>query len=409
MVINKLTKKLEWPKYHQWYSTNSQIRSKTGNYPVLLSLDGSNNDAVQISNTAINNITVSIYSLRNVLLMTIKGTIDDINKSFVHLNHKTAFDKYIPNVAIKQLCKILWNNRMITESNMRLKLSKIKIKNIPIEQYINDDLIAKAKTITTALTKLIGTSNTYNKSISFDDERCDFAIVDKSMLSNVSDGLTFNKLSKLSKDKCFDSDILQDVFDTVSFENKSVIPIKFDKLCKYKSIQFTNCNRSIWLTKTSLINIQTINISNSFKTFSFTTNNGLALNLTNDGSSIDLNVVSKGKSVTVSNTRLKPFLTRFASKMSIPSYDDHLSDLKADLTQINACSETNFQLNGIISTIDKLVDNYSDLDDNTKAAVFDHIQSIKAFVSALQYYGTDLLVRYLTIDTNPKLPFLLIK
>ena len=411
MIINKSTKKLIWPEYHQWYSTNQIIKNKVKNNPIALSILKTTNklQTIKISKTNVNNFTLLATNVNNQPLFNIKGTIDDINKSFIHLTKTKDIDDEIIKVVLKRLCKIYLKTRFVSESNLKQQLHNKKINNIPVIQLINSDICKQAQQIINNITKVIGFTNTANSTLisELDDKQYDMMLVDRRMLRNDISIFNYQTLYRLNNTQLFDKNIIDNMFYYNSFRDKLLIGIKFDR--KYKnSVKLVDCDRNIWTTKYKNQSFQFTNVTNNFNTFQFNIDNFSSLEFKQTQTGIQLNYVNKGRNQQLSYLRLKPFITRFASKMSIDSYDDHLGVLNADLNEINTISNNKFQLDNVMTIVDRLVDFYSDLDDNNRAVGFQLIQILKSFKCAIEKYGSDLLIQYLLFDSKTKIPYLLI-
>ena len=409
MIINKSTKKLIWPEYHQWYSTNQIIKNKIKNNSVTLSIPKISNklQTIEISKTNVNNVTLLVSNTNNQPLFNIKGTIDDINKSFVHLTKTKDIDDEIIKVVIKRLCRIYLKSRFVSESNLRQQLHNKKINNIPVIQLINNDICKQAQQIVNNITKIIGSTNTANLTLisELDDKRYDMMLVDRRMLRNDISIFNYQILYELNNTQLFDRNILDKMFYYNSFRDKLLMGIKFDR--NYKdNIKLVDCDRNILNIKYKNQSFQFTNVTDNFNTFQFNIDNFSSLEFKQTQTGIQLNYINKGRIQKLSYLRLKPFLTRFTSQMSIDSYDDYLGVLNTDLNELNMISNNKFQLDNVTTTIDRLVDFYSDLDDNDRAVGFQLIQILKSFKVAIEKYGSDLLIQYLLFDSKTKIPYL---
>ena len=145
MVIDKTIKKCLFPKRHQWSVNNNKllsgyIRKQTFGIENLRYIGPSSSfNGFQLSKSTTNNIAIAIVDDNTGnQLGTVRGTIDDINKAFVHsFNKSTNLDPQFNKHCYKKLIEYLLTKPTATDNQIIQYLAKQRFKS----RNVNNKLI----------------------------------------------------------------------------------------------------------------------------------------------------------------------------------------------------------------------------------------------------------------------------
>ena len=234
MVIDKLSKKLVYPIRHRWTVKDKQLQQtiKEKTFGIGLTRPSQRFTGYQLSKITTNNIVIDIINLsNNSVLRTVKGTVDDINKAFVHaFNNSYDIDKQLNKESKKTLVKRLILKPMLTDNQIYLLLLKNKYKQAMLFDGLSNDDIEQCRIKANQFNKLLNISPSQYK---FDTnvqtglhlDKFDCVLVANSY-ANRSDNFQSDK--HLFNDSRYSSTnrLIQSIIEC-RFANRQVIPIKF--------------------------------------------------------------------------------------------------------------------------------------------------------------------------------------
>lgn len=241
MTVLNNDKQPIYPARHSWTVNNDKKLSdyiKINNFGITTGRNVPSNskfNGYQLSKSLVNNVVINIINLsNNTTVATVRGRVEDINKTFVHsFNKQTYVDKNLNRTAIIELTKFIIGKPTATDnqiyqyliskkykigtlfeglSNVQIKQCKnngqqfIKLTRISVPQYKFNDTVKDTLRLTNVDTVLV--ANSYVS-------RSDGFGYDKKLLSNV-------RYSKPSYSK------ITNVIIDYRLANKQMFVIKFD-------------------------------------------------------------------------------------------------------------------------------------------------------------------------------------
>lgn len=238
MVIDKTTKKCLFPKRHQWSVNNNKllsgyIRKQTFGIENLRYIGPSSSfNGFQLSKSTTDNIAIAIADDNTGnQLGTVRGTIDDINKAFVHsFNKSTNLDPQFNKYSYKKLIEYLLTKPTATDNQIIQYLAKQRFKSTSLISGISLAQITQCKQQVNQLYKLLkvpSTNYVVDDKVNdlFKIKDVDLILVSKSYRSKADQ---FNYDKKAINDRRYKRDKIISTILHYRLINKQIIPININ-------------------------------------------------------------------------------------------------------------------------------------------------------------------------------------
>lgn len=408
MVLNKLTKKCIYPKQHSWTvmsnkALSAYIRKSTfgiDNHRSTSSFNG-----FQLSKVQTNNVTIAIVDENTGnLIASVRGTIDDINRTFVHSFNKSAnLDPQFNQYCYKRLIEYLIGKPNATHNQIMQYLSNIRYKGAKATSGVSYQHINQCVARVNALYKLIkGFYKNYTIDQSlinvFDLKNVDWVLCTKSYLSK-TDKLIHDK--KTINDRRYRQSNNSKIVNTILHKRlaeKHVLPIRFDIKANSVYVWDNNSkvkNNTILTTQFPVFAIQGIEWNSSLTTA--TINLGSKYSIVVKPTAVD--VIANTTSKSYGYNAFKGFLVTEQKTTWPTSFKNNTNQFKNVLAQLN----TKISINKNVNTIDGLERVYQELDAQSQIDCVSVLRMVCQIFDTLGVDNIDVFVYYLLgKDSNEK-------
>ena len=402
MVIDKTTKKCVYPKQHQWCVNNNKlligyIRKQTfGIENLRYTGPSSSFNGFQLSKSSTNNIVISIVDDKTGnQIAIVKGTVDDINKTFVHgFNKSTNIDKQLNQHTYKQLIEYLLTKPTATDNQIIQYLIKNKFKSSLINGISNSEIVQCKQTVNHLYKLLRIQSSNYvidNTLIDFFKLKdVDCVLVAKSYRSKADQ---FNYDKKIINDRRYKQSNSSKIINTILYYrllNKQIIPIKIDQNNSTVCLWDPNSklkNDKLLQTKNPKFEIQSINWDSTLTTATINFNNKHQIK-------IDVNGVDVSNDKQTIQYRLEQFktvLTRDNTTSWPNTFKDDTNQIKTILTAF----DTNCQLNGVTKSVSDFETVYQELQPQQQIDAATVLKIIRRILDTIAVDNCTILLYYL--------------
>lgn len=405
MVIDKLSKKCIYPKYHLWTTTNKQLAGYLNKSSFTLelcktSIIASKFNGFRLSKSLTNNVFISAID-NGRIIGTIAGTIDDINKAFVHYcNKKITIDSEFVRFSKLTLIKYLIGKPTATDNQIAQYLKTVRFKSTTVDQGLT---ISDINTCKTSVIRLIKTLRITNSNYVIDDK-----LIDTYKLNNIDILLEaksyrskfdqFNYDKKIINDRRYKQPNQSKIISTLldyRLRNKQLIPIKFTETNKDPivwnsalKLKVNNQFQSIDMFK-----IQYIDWDRTLTSATIVFNNKLTIN-------IDSNNVTIKQDTTTKQYRLLSFNTVLIADSTLNWPSTFKNNTTIIKTILNGFSTDN-RINGVATTVDKFEAMYQELTEQQQKDSVGIFKTIQRFIDTINVDNVDILLYYLLRkDTN---------
>ena len=405
MVIDKLSKKCIYPKYHLWSTTNKQLAGHLNKPSFTLelcktSIVASKFNGFRLSKSLTNNVFISAID-NGRIIGTIAGTVDDINKAFVHYcNKKATIESEFVRFSKLTLVKYLISKPTATDNQIAQYLKTVRIKSTTADQGLTISDINNCKTTVSQLIKMLRIANS---NYVIDDK-----LIDTYKLNNVdvlletksyrSKSDQFNYDKKVINDRRYKQPNQSKIISTLldyRLRNKQLIPIKFSE---------TNKEPIVWnpVLKLKVNNqfqtipsfeLQYIDWDASLTSATLVFNNKLSIE-------IELNSVTLKQDTTTKQYRLSSFNTVLTTDSTLNWPSTFKNNTTVIKTILNGFNIEN-RINGIATAVDKFETTYQELTEQQQKDSVGIFKTIQRFIDTIAVDNVDILLYYLLRkDTN---------
>lgn len=409
MVIDKLSKKCIYPKYHLWSTTNKQLAGYLNKPSFTLELSktsivASKFNGFQLSKSTMNNVCVSAIN-NGRIIGTIAGTVDDINKTFVHYcNKKATLESEFVRLSKLTLIKYLINKPTATDNQIAQYLKTVRFRSTTVDQGLTCVDITNCRM---AVNRLIKTLRITNSNYVIDDK-----LIDTYKLNNIdilleaksyrSKSDQFNYDKKIINDRRYKQPNQSKIISTLldyRLRNKQLIPIKFTE---------TNKDPIVWNSALKLkvnnqfqsidtFEIQYIDWDRTLTSATIVFNNKLTI-------AIDSNTVTIKQDTTTKQYRLSSFNTLLTTDSTLNWPSTFKNNTTVIKTILNGFNIEN-RINGIVTAVDKFETTYQELTEQQQKDSVGIFKTIQRFIDTIAVDNVDILLYYLLSNDSSRLNY----
>lgn len=387
MVIDKTTKQLVYPIGHRWTVNNNKTVANYIKQQLFFigvakqsSQIGVNFKGYQLSKSTTNNVVITIINCTtNQIIGTIRATVDDINKTFVHaFNKQLTIDNDLNRASKIALIRFALRKPVATTNQILAFLKTVKHKSTTaIDGLSNAEIANCVKTAN----QIIKTLKIVPTNYTIDDKLVDFykmnnvdILLEATSYRSKADQFNYDK--KLISDRRYTQPNNNKIINTIlnyRLTNKQIIPIRLSQ---------TNNDPYVWNPSTKTIVRDRFKKDDDFKVQSInwsTTLTEATINLSNHFAIVvNKDVVIIKHKQTTNQYRL----SSFKSFLTTDSTVNWPSTFKNDTTRVKTILinlSTINQINGTVRTVDQFETVYQELSETQQtdsAAVFRIVQRI---------------------------------
>lgn len=241
MTVLNNNKQPIYPSRHSWTVNNDKKLAdyiKLKNFGITTGRNVPSNskfNGYQLSKSLVNNVVINIINLsNNTTVATVRGRVEDINKTFVHsFNKQTHVDKNLNRTAIIELTKFVIGKPTATDNQIYQYLNSKKYKIGTLFEGLSNDQIKQCKNNGAAFIKITRISAPQYKFNDTVKDTLRLTNVDTVLIANSytsrSDGFGYDKklLTNIRYSKPSYSKITNVIVD-YRLANKQMFAIKFD-------------------------------------------------------------------------------------------------------------------------------------------------------------------------------------
>lgn len=406
-VIDKLTKKTIYPSKHKWaVKANKQLsdRIKVKTFGITLGRTTQSTTqfkGYQLSKVLTNNIIINITNLsNNNIICSVKGTVDDINKTFVHqFNDQYNVDPTLRVTAFKKLFEIVLLKPNVTDNQLAQLISAEKYKTTTLYDGLSLADIANCRNRArkaNQMFKLSTSQYTVDDQLQkqFKMTGVDFVLVNKSYRSKQDQ---YNTDKKTISDKRYSSQsnkIISTVID-YRLKNKQIIPIKLDESVNIPTV---------WdkARKTKIANyFPTHEVQHEISYVDWSANMLKATIMINDNFNITItpetiNIRQLNTSKNYSYTAFKSFLTADSTAGWPNTFKDDTTRVKTILDGYNTINK----VNGISKQSRDIETIYQELSENDQVSAVNVMKTVQRVIDTFAVDNPSIWLYYL-IDRYP--------
>lgn len=411
-VIDKLTKKTIYPSKHKWAvkadkQLSDRIKVKTFGITLGRTTQSSTQfKGYQLSKVLTNNIIINITNLsNNNIICSIKGTIDDINKTFVHqFNNQYNVDPTLRVTAYKKLFEIVLLKPNVTDNQLAQLISAEKYKTTTLYDGLSLAEITNCRKRVQKVLQMLRISTTQytvdqQLQKQFKLTGVDFVVINKSYRSKQDQ---YNADKKTISDKRYSSQsnkIISTVID-YRLKNKQVIPIKLDE---------STIIPTVWdkVRKTKVANyFPTHNIKHEISSIDWTSDLSKATISIND----NFEIIIKPDIITIKQlNRSKSYsYTAFISFLTTDSTSSWPNTFKDDTTRVKTILDgykTNIKINGISQQSSTFETVYQELSESGQVVATNVLKLVQRVIDTFAVDNMSVWLYYLVSNDSNQLNY----
>ena len=417
MTVLNNNKQPIYPSRHSWTVNNDKKLSdyiKIKYFGITTGRNVPSNskfNGYQLSKSLVNNVVINIINLsNNTTVATVRGRVEDINKTFVHsFNKQTYVDKNLNRTAIIELTKFVISKPTATDNQIYQYLNSKKYKTGTLFEGLSNDQIKQCKNNGQQfikLTKISAPQYKFNDTVK-DTLRltnADTVLVANSYTSR-SDGFGYDKklLSNVRYSKPSYSKITNVIID-YRLANKQMFAIKFD-IDNNRGVQIIDSD-----TKLPVKSLPNNKVQHSVQYIDWNETLTGCTVVFNDNFEIMLNI----DQVTITDGKrskqygVNTFKSSLLSDKSINWPTTLKDNTNAVITFLNGLN-TNLRYNHNTTIVSKFETIYQELSDEDQTNAVTMFKLVKDLFYTLSVDNVSILLYYLVNKDFNKLSFKFIK